>query len=245
MKAILLIEDDREISGNIKFVLEKEYRVFTAFAGRNGLDILKKEKISLVILDYMLPDINGLEVLKNIKECYKIPVIMITAHGDKEVVLKSWRYQADWYFDKPFSLKALREKTYELFKAQEGMFPFDALGLDPNRLSPPVVKALEFIGSNLSNRKSKQQKMTLQVISETASITSNHLCSLFRKECGRGIFNIITILKMEEAKKLLHNRVKNIKEISHELGYSHPNNFSRVFKKITGKSPSVIRKEII
>jgi DNA-binding response OmpR family regulator len=89
----------------------------------------------------MLPDIDGLEVLRNIKEKYGLPVIMITAYGNKKVALKNWKYLPDCYFDKPFRLKELKEKVKELLKPSKEtlpskeIFPFEAFGLDPSRLS--------------------------------------------------------------------------------------------------------------
>lgn len=242
MKTILVIEDDKEICQNIKQFLEREYRVYTSFSGKGGLDILKNEPISLVVLDYMLPDIEGLEVLSEIRKNHKTHVIMITAFGDKEIVLKSWRYKADYYFDKPFKLRELREKIQELLKFPNSTFPFDIFGLNPFQLSPEIRKALEFIGSSLASPKGHYQKITLKEISAITSLSPKYLSFLFNKESGRSINQIINMLKIEKAKELLQNEEKDIKEISHGLGFKHPNNFSCLFKKLTGRSPSEFKK---
>ena len=92
---ILIIDDDEKICETTGALLEDENKVLTAFSGAEGLYILSKEAVSLVILDYGLPDMDGIAVLKNIKENFNIPVIMITGIGDKEAVLKSWRHNAD------------------------------------------------------------------------------------------------------------------------------------------------------
>ncbi len=218
MKTILVIDDDAEIYKCIRELLERDYKVFTALSGKDGLNVLQKEKISLAILDYMLPDIDGLEVLKEIRKSYKIPVIMITAHGNKEVVLKSWRYQADYYFDKPFKLRDLKEKVQELLKSPQAAFPFDLLRLNPSELSPDIRRSLEFIGSNFSSSKRIFRKMTLQEVSAITTVTPKHLSRLFKKECNYSMNQIITFLKIEKAKKLLNNKDKEIKEIAYELG---------------------------
>jgi AraC-like DNA-binding protein len=171
---------------------------------------------------------------------------MITAYGNKKVALKNWKYLPDYYLDKPFSLKELREKVRELLKPSmktlpsKETFPFEAFGLDPSMLSPNTIRALEFIGSNLSSSK-KIKNMTLKGISEVISISPKYLSFLFRKECGQSISDIIAILKIEKAKELLSHKGKDIKEIAHELGYNNPKNFSRFIKKLTGKPPSELR----
>ena len=239
MKKILVIDDEAELSGCIKSILEADYRVFTVFTGRDGLKLLSKENVSLVVLDYSLPDMNGLEILEKIRKENDIPVIMITAYGTKEVVLKSWRYRADYYFDKPFSLKDLREKVRELLA---GRFPFDVLGLDPSSLSGHIQEALEYIASNLTGPQGTPGRITLKGIAAVLKLSPQHLSSSFKKECGRGVSQTTNILRMERSKELLRAG-SDVKEIAHQFGYRHPGNFSRLFKNLTGKSPSSLRKK--
>jgi len=240
VKKILVIDDEAELTGCIKSILEADYRVFTVFTGRDGLKLLSKENVSLVVLDYSLPDMNGLEILEKIRTEYNIPVIMITAYGTKEVVLKSWRYRADYYFDKPFSLKDLREKVRELTKET---FPFEAIGLDPFRLSPKIKRSLEFIGSNLLSPQGKHRKLSLTEIASVTSVSPKYLSALFKKECGLSISQCITRLKVEKAKELLlSDPGKDIRQIALELGYDRSNNFSRAFKSLMGESPSSLKK---
>ena len=87
MKKILLVEDNKEIHELIKNVLEKErYIVINAYSGTEALIILEKEKIDLILLDLMLPGINGEEIIKKIKS---IPIIVISAKVSKEDKINS------------------------------------------------------------------------------------------------------------------------------------------------------------
>jgi len=201
MKTILIIEDDMEVCESTKVLLEDEYKVLTAFSGKGGLNILSKQIVSLIILDYRLPDIDGIEVLKNIKTHCRIPVIMITGYGDKDVVLKSWRYRADYYFDKPVKIGELKEKIMELLNPCGKPLPFEALNLNPSGLSPDIRRALEFIGSNLLSP--HIEKLTLKEISAVTTVSPKYLSELFKKEFGQSIYQILTNLKIEKAKELL------------------------------------------
>lgn len=239
MKAILIIDDDSNICETTKVLLEDEYEVLTALSGAEGLYTLSKERVSLIILDYGLPDMDGIKVLKNIKDNYKIPVIMITGLGNKEVVLKSWRHKADYYIDKPFRIKELKEKIRELLGGTNDAVYFKEFDISSLNLSPDVCRALEFIMSNLSSLNSENP--TLEEISAVTSVSPKYLSDLFRKECGQNIYQVIANLKIKKARELL-NEGRDVKDIALELGFKYPNNFCKFFKKLTGKSPSESRE---
>ena len=105
MKKILLVEDNKEIHELIKNVLEKErYIVIHAYSGTEALIILEKEKIDLILLDLMLPGINGEEIIKKIKS---IPIIVISAKVSKEDKINSLLIGANDYITKPFDMDEL------------------------------------------------------------------------------------------------------------------------------------------
>jgi DNA-binding response OmpR family regulator len=122
-KKILLVEDDKDIINLVKHYLEKEgYRTFEAADGVKGLDILKKEKVDLAILDVMLPELNGIDVLKRIKGDAKtanIPVIMLTAKGEETDKIVGLELGADDYITKPFSPKELVARIKALLRRME------------------------------------------------------------------------------------------------------------------------------
>lgn len=108
---ILMIEDDKIINeGVCTFLQANSYQVFSAFSGEDGLQIFEKEAIHLVLLDIMLPGINGIEVLQQIKQKSDVPVIMLTALEDEETQVKSFDGLCDDYIAKPFSLVLLKKR---------------------------------------------------------------------------------------------------------------------------------------
>lgn len=108
---ILLVEDDKNISKLIKYNLEKQgYDCSAATSGENALDTLKKQSIDLIILDLMLPGIDGLEVCRTVKNDLKtknIPVIILTAKGEEVDRVVGLELGADDYMVKPFSPREL------------------------------------------------------------------------------------------------------------------------------------------
>jgi len=105
MKNILVVDDEQEIADVIELYLKNdEYDVLKCYNGKDALAIVHTEKIDLAILDIMLPDIDGFEILKQIRKDYTFPVIMLTAKGDDVDKITGLTLGADDYIPKPFNM---------------------------------------------------------------------------------------------------------------------------------------------
>lgn len=105
MKNILIIEDDIDIHNLIKELLEKEnYHVLSSYSGTEALMVIEKEKIDLILLDLMLPGLNGEEIIKKIKD---IPIIVISAKISPEDKVNVLLSGVNDYITKPFDTKEL------------------------------------------------------------------------------------------------------------------------------------------
>lgn len=104
MYNILVCDDDKEIAGAIQIYLEQEgYYVFKAYDGKQGLEILRQNTIHLIILDIMMPNMDGMQALKKIREAQAIPVIMLSAKSEDEDKISGLNLGADDYVTKPFN----------------------------------------------------------------------------------------------------------------------------------------------
>jgi len=121
--AILIIEDDVEIQELLSHSLAKEgWKLLQAKTGEEGIKILKSVKVNCILLDIMLPGIDGLKVLKKIKEieqCAGVPVIMTTAKGEDSDIVAGLELGADDYVVKPYSLKVLIARIRAGLRRQE------------------------------------------------------------------------------------------------------------------------------
>jgi len=117
-KAILVVDDEKEICTVLSDNLSQEgYRVFTANNGKTALELVKKEKPDLVLLDIRMPEMDGIEVLRRIKKIKKeIVVIMLTAYGTLETARKAMKLGAYDYITKPFDLFSLKSIVKEGLK---------------------------------------------------------------------------------------------------------------------------------
>jgi len=105
-RKILIIEDEKPIADILKYSFEKEgFQVQCAHTGSEGFSYACQEAPDLVLLDWMLPDISGVDVCRMLTERYRIPIIMLTARGTVEDKLYGLESGADDYITKPFDLR--------------------------------------------------------------------------------------------------------------------------------------------
>ena len=118
MYKILVVDDEERMQKLLKdFLKMKDYEVLLAGNGEEAIDLFFKEKsIALIILDVMMPKMDGWTALKTIREHSKVPVIMLTARSEENDELKGFDYGADEYISKPFSPKILVARVEALLR---------------------------------------------------------------------------------------------------------------------------------
>ena len=114
---ILIVEDEEIISEGIyEYLTERKYLCFVAKDGQEAIDKFKINKIDLILLDIMLPKLNGLEVLKHIRKTSKVPVLMLTSFNDDDYKIKAFSSLCDRIYRKTFLSFCIRSKNYGSFK---------------------------------------------------------------------------------------------------------------------------------
>ena len=159
---ILIIEDEVDIREGIsEYLSEVGYEVKVASDGQEGIDLIRQNKFDLVLLDIMLPKINGFGVLSQIRETSNVPVIMLTAMNDDYSQIMSFNEKADDYITKPFSVVILHKRIEALLRRIPGKentnkwlykdVEVDFLGFSAKKqgktvdLKPKEIKLLELL----------------------------------------------------------------------------------------------------
>ena len=139
---ILIVEDDKGISDFIVPELEHEgYTTCLAENGRRALEMFESEKPDLILLDIMLPELNGLEVLRRIRAVSTVPVILETARGETIDKINGLNLGADDYIPKPFEIEELLARINALFRRvsfaqpKENLLSYKQLSLNVDRMS--------------------------------------------------------------------------------------------------------------
>ena len=129
MNNVLIIDDDKELCALMKKCVEQEnLSAIVAYNGIKGLRLIdeSKDSCSLIILDVMLPDIDGFQILKKIRDTSNIPVLMLTAKSNEEDKVFGLRLGADDYLTKPFSINELMARVNSLIRRYTTLNPFTA-----------------------------------------------------------------------------------------------------------------------
>ncbi|MDP2931703.1 MAG: response regulator transcription factor [Chloroflexota bacterium] len=114
---ILIVEDDRNLLDTLKYNLRKEgYDVVTAADGAQALDMARKEKPDLIILDIMLPKVSGFEVCRILRKEMIVPILMLTAKAEETDKIVGLEIGADDYMTKPFSLRELLARVRAMLR---------------------------------------------------------------------------------------------------------------------------------
>lgn len=142
-KTILLVEDEIRIRFLLRDYFHKEnFNVLEASNGREALELFSNNIIDLIILDIMMPEVDGLTVCKSIREISTLPIILLTAKSEEEDKLLGYDLGADDYITKPFSPKVLVAKVKALLKRTDSHKDLSIInynGLKINKLSHEVI----------------------------------------------------------------------------------------------------------
>lgn len=119
-KKILLVDDEKTLVKALTFNLEKEgYQVIPAYDGEEALKIIETENPDLVILDLMLPGVDGFEVCRRVRKNLDVPIIMLTAKGDDIDKILGLELGADDYITKPFNPRELLARVKAIFRRSD------------------------------------------------------------------------------------------------------------------------------
>lgn len=169
-KNILVIEDDIKIRFLLRDYLKiEDFIVYEASDGDEGLNIFKSTKIDLILLDIMMPKIDGITVLETIRTVSDVPIILLTAKGQEEDKLFGYEMGADDYVTKPFSPKILMAKVKALLKRTSNNLTDNSAYKDFNGLMINKLSHEVSVDGNALNLSPKEFELLLY-LSENAQI---------------------------------------------------------------------------
>ncbi|WP_027292193.1 MULTISPECIES: response regulator transcription factor [Robinsoniella] len=254
----ILVADDEPIERAVACkTIQKYFRegleVVLAENGREAIELFKKEKCQVIILDIEMPGINGLEAAKDIRAIDKnCAIIFLTAFDEFAYARQALTVQAMDYLLKPTEdeeLVAVIEEALRLFEektADSGQFEKldDDTGafwesgeekLGDIRIHAVREAILNYIRSHYT------EDISLQDIAMSMKYSDAYFCKLFKQCFEKNFTAYLSEFRIEKAKRLLRDVRNNVKEISGQVGYQDSNYFARVFKRITGNTPSEYR----
>lgn len=254
---ILITEDDPDLRNFIKGILQPFYNVLEATNGKEGYEIASKEIPDFILSDIMMPEMDGVELLQNIRknpETSHIPFILLTAKTGLESKLEGMEYGADDYMTKPFSVKYLkarinniisqRKSLYDHYTSQQIIEPDTGLADSSNESKITnqdelfLLKIKEEIEKNIDNSDFLVENL-VSAMAMSRTVFFKKLKSL----TGMAPVEFIRDIKIKYAAQLLATQQYTIKETSFMIGISDTKYFTQCFKKIIGMTPSEYKNQ--
>ena len=213
---ILITEDDATIrEGICAYLSEFNYEIIETRDGREALSKFESNKINLVILDIQIPFINGLDVLRKIREKSSLPVLILTAFSDEEFKITAFSNLADGYIEKPFSLPVLKAridalitKNYEKFE----VFSYKDLEVNFSNFSAKINNSTVEISAK------EIEVLKYLLLNEGRALTRKQILENVWKESENTPFDrVIDVYIKDLRKKFGLDCIKTIRSIGYKL----------------------------
>ena len=242
---VLVVEDNEELLVLLKQLLSSHYHVLTAYNGKEALEVLENEPVSLVLTDVMMPVMDGNELTRQIRENQQLaatPVLMLTAKRDDDDRAEAYRIGADAYITKPFNSAVLLARIQNLIdhklKADEKLAEQLFAGIKDVKVSHADEDFLKACVACVQ-RHLADADFSLPAFAEEMNMSTSALYKRLRATTGLTTSAFIRTLRMKSAQRLLQqNPHARISDVAYAVGYTDPKYFSSCFKKDFGVLPS-------
>ena len=243
---ILLVDDDIEICRYIKTELSDWYRFVICNNGKEALKQLLTDDFDLVVSDVVMPEMDGITLLRNIKgnaNISHVPVIMLTSKSEISDRLEGIKLGADAYLAKPFSLeelhltvdnlidnvRRLKGKFSGALKQDDKVEKIEVKGYDEELME----RIMKVVNENLGDSDFNVEKMCDEV-----GVSRTQLHRKLKEMTGVPTSEFLRNIRLNEAARLIRERKINITQVSYMVGFANNSHFSTAFKKYFGMSPT-------
>lgn len=247
-ETILLVDDNVEILTYLQKKLSRNFKVITAQNGREALEVLGKENMSLVVSDVMMPEMDGMELCTYIKEnpsfCH-LPVILLTAKSMTMYVEEGFQAGADDYLVKPFKVSTLivrinnilsgRKKLKEIYGKQLSL---KSVGIELEPADKSFAEQYEaVVKTHLSN-----PELDVEMLCKEMGVSRAKLYRKVKAITNLSPAELIRNIRLECAAEMLRTSQQTATEIAYQTGFGSYNHFGDYFKSVYGVSPKVYKE---
>lgn len=243
---ILLVDDDIEICRYLKSELSDWYRFVICNNGKEALKQLLSGDFDLVVSDVVMPEMDGITLLRNIKgnaNISHVPVIMLTSKSEISDRLEGIKLGADAYLAKPFSLeelhltidnlidnvRRLKGKFSGALKQDDKVDKIEVKGYDEELME----RIMKVVNENMSDSDFNVEKMCDEV-----GVSRTQLHRKLKEITGVPTSEFLRNIRLNEAARLIRESKINITQVSYMVGFANNSHFSTAFKKYFGMSPT-------
>lgn len=252
-QTILIIDDNAEILDFLRISLSGNYRCQTAVNGKEGLEVASQCNPDLIIVDEMMPVMDGQEFCRQARKTTSledVPIIMLTAKSDPDTELESIRNGVDVFLPKPFDLKKLQLHIVQFLKRSESIrhheriasisqpdFKKDTLKVSGADTSEKFLSAITtIIEENIDD-----ESFNVTALAEKTGMEPKQLYRKVKQITGCTPIAYLKKLRMKKAAVLLEGKTFSVSEVMYMVGYTNASYFSKCFAEEFGVSPKDYR----
>lgn len=234
---ILIVEDNSDMQEFVMRNLLTNYMVLVAGDGFEGLKLLEKEKVDLIISDIMMPNMDGIEFCQKVKSNLlwnHIPFIMLTAKTTISSKVEALDIGADAYIEKPFSISYLLARVRNLLQSRRNLMkrfsetPFVSLqSIAGNKTDEEFLsKVNDIIEKNIDN-----VDFAMEDLAEELHISSSGLFAKIKNLTGITPNKLLLTVRLKKASELLAENRYRVNEVCYKVGFNNPSYFAKCFQK--------------
>lgn len=241
MAVKLLIADDEDMirRGMEKYIrlhTERFSQIYTAKNGQEALDIIFHSRPEILLLDVHMPGKSGIDVMKEAKSAGILPrTVILSGYDEFRYAQQALNFGARGYLLKPCRSSEILEEILSLADELEEKSGQDT-GEQTTNGARLVKRAREYMDEHYN------EEMTLQRASEFLGISAGYLSTLFSQQLGIGFIEYLNHIRIDHACSYLKQNYFKTYEIAYKVGFTDEKYFTRVFKKVTGMTPSEYKK---
>jgi len=247
---ILVAEDADDMRLYVSKELSSDYNVLIATNGEQALEIVRNEKVDLVVSDIMMPLKDGCELCNEIKtdvELSHIPIILLTAAVGVETRLQSLKAGADGYIEKPFSIDLLKANISNLFKNRDIAYKQFTTSPLAHFSSVKTSKIDDDYMTKLHDTVMKhldEQDLGIETLTAILGTSKSTLYRKVKANTGLNINEYIRLCRLKQAAELLSSQKYRVNEVAYLVGFSSPSYFATCFQNQFNQSPSSFVKNL-
>jgi YesN/AraC family two-component response regulator len=215
---ILVVDDDASVREALTAALAPEYIVHTVAAGAEACTLLRRQPVAAILLDAVLGDEHGLDLVPRFRELSHAPILVLTGHSNEDLAIRAVWANVDGYLKKPISVHAVCAALDRVLVPGE----------DASDLAARAKRVLDAYPP----RPLRGTELASQL-----GVTEGHLRRLFRAAYGRTLRQYLAEVRVRRAAELLRTRNRRVKQVALQVGFTNLVVFRRVFKRVIGRLP--------
>lgn len=241
---VLITEDNQELLMLMSYLLQSKYHVITATNGKEALNVIRHEKVDIIISDIMMPEMDGYELTREIKqdpEYGHLPIILLTAKTQQEDQEEALAAGADDYITKPFKLSDLILRINNIVENRQRILRTMPAGEDTEEIdSAPPSQSEEFLqrAINCVNQHIDDPDYDRDTFAADMGASASSLYNKLRMLTGMNVTAFIRDIRLKTACRLAkENPHLRVSDIAYRVGFKDPKYFATSFKKAMGMQP--------